>query len=193
MLWGSVKVPDTLGSLEEVEQLHAASAPMEVDEDAPTLKNVDENGEENYVVCAEVRRSPRANITQPAREAQPTDRHIGEDRLYTSEVPEIGTALFTSEIIGDGETICTYNGDYKGKIIKSRKEAAQASRGAYTLVIPYEKHWIKVDVRDKATGKSGSMGGNATDGINKTSNKSYWNAYFEPDPVDPTIVLIKTS
>ena len=60
MLEGSVKVPDTLGSLEIKQvQLQVASAPMDDVEDVPTLEDVDENNEEDYVICAGVRRSPR--------------------------------------------------------------------------------------------------------------------------------------
>ena len=123
----------------------------------------------------------------------PTDRHVNEENLYVKDINGMGKVLFTKKAISEGEIICTYNGDIEGKIVTDRQEAMRASRSTFTLVVPVDRHWVVFDVRDRLTGKSKSMGGNAADAVNEEHKQTYWNSVFEVDESDPTLLVIKAT
>ena len=99
------------------------------------------------------RRSTRVSV--PRVVAEPLiDRHHNEANLEGKEVHGMGNVLFTKTAVTQHAIICTYNGDAKGTIITDKAKAERASRSPYTVVVPDGDHWVRVDVRDRASGKS---------------------------------------
>ena len=196
MVYGSVEVPDTSGSMGMRSIL---GEPGEMDETPMECEEDFDQKMEEYVVCAEVlRRSSRSTRAQGRmNDGTPaiTDRHHNEENLEIRDVTGMGSVLFTKTLIQEDDIVCTYNGDCTGQVITNPVEAAQAGRSLYTLVVwdREKRHWIKVDVRDPVTGKSKTFGGNASDGINKDAVQSYWNATFLIDENDPTLIVIKAT
>ena len=125
--------------------------------------------------------------------ATPTSRHHNEENLEIKELQGMGNVLHTKTFIAEEDIICTYNGDCKGHIVTDRHEAVWSSRSPCTLVVKVEHHWVVCDVRDRLTGKSRSVGGKASDGINSLGKQTYWNARFEVDDNDPTLLVIKAT
>ena len=156
------------------------------------LATIDRQEEEGMTVHAmALRRSTRATrYTQSM--AEETMRPVDDpERVGVQETEAMGRVLYTKVDITEAEVIVTYNGPVLGVIITDPSEVLRLRKQEYTVVVKIKPgRWVKVDVRDVQTGKSQSFGGNASDGINAQGRKSYWNAQFEVDENDETLVNI---
>jgi len=90
----------------------------------------------------------------------------------------MGSVFFTTTTVEERAIICTYNGNCNGNIIRERVQAESVSRSLYTRVIPDGDHFVMVDVRDRTTGKSKSVEGNAADAINSAGWKNILECHF---------------
>ena len=138
-----------------------------------------------------LRRSTRGTRYQESM-SEMVPRPVNEsDRVGVRETVDMGNVLYTKVQIPAAQIIVTYNGPVKGVIITKPADVLRLRRQEYTVVVKIKAgRWVKVDVRDLQTGKSRSLGGNASDGINAQGKKSYWNAQFEVDEDDETVVNI---